>query len=69
MINCKSFEDVELMFYQNVNAYHWFPEEKVLDSLQALGYKFAAFKSHTDQYLPEYITKDTTILIINQELR
>lgn len=69
VINCKSFEDVELMFYQNVNAYHWYPEKHTLDSLQHLGYKFAAFKSHNNQVLPEYIVNDTNILIINKQLK
>ena len=69
VINCKSFEDVELMFYQNVNAYHWYPEKKTLDSLQQKGYKFAAFKSHTNQILPEYINNDTNILIINEQIK
>jgi 4-amino-4-deoxy-L-arabinose transferase len=69
IINCKSFEDVEVMFYTNFDAYHWWPEERVLDSLQLLGYRFAAFTSHTNQHLPEYITQDTSIMLIQDELK
>ncbi len=69
IINCKSFEDTELMFYQNVNAYHWYPDEKTLDSLLNKGYKFAAFKSHNNQNLPEYIYKNREIIIIDEEIK
>jgi hypothetical protein len=69
ILNCTSLEDVELMFYKNVNAYNWFPPEKVLDSLIIEGYKFAAFKSHLNQKLPDYILSNKDILIIDQELK
>lgn len=69
ILNCKSFEDVELMYWQNVDAYHWWPEKKDLDSLQNLGYKFACFKSHTNQQLPQYIFDNKDILIIDKELK
>ena len=69
ILNCKSFENVELMFYQDVNAYHWFHEEQLLDSMMNLGYQFAAFKSHTNQHLPDYIEQSERIYIIDRELR
>jgi 4-amino-4-deoxy-L-arabinose transferase len=69
VLNCKSFEDTELMFYKDVNAFHWYPVERTLDSLQMLGYKFAAFDSHNDQQLPAYITNDSSILIIKEQLK
>jgi 4-amino-4-deoxy-L-arabinose transferase-like glycosyltransferase len=69
IINCKAFEDTEMMFHKNVNAFHWFPEQRVLDSLQNKGYQFAAFKSNNDQNLPEYITNDKRILIIDKQLK
>jgi hypothetical protein len=69
IINCKSFEDVEVMFYTNFDAYHWWPEAPVLDSLQDLGYRFAAFRSHTEQHLPDYITQDTSIILLQDELK
>jgi len=66
VINCKSFEDVELMFYNDVNAYHWYPTEQVLDSLMQKGYKFAAFKNHTNHQLPEYIYGNSEVMIIDE---
>jgi 4-amino-4-deoxy-L-arabinose transferase len=69
VLNCKEFEDVELMFYHGGNAHHWYFEERVLDSLQHAGHKFAAFKSHGNQQLPEYIVRDTAILIIDLDLQ
>lgn len=69
VFNCKSFEDTELMFYQKNNAYHWFPPEHQLDSLLANGHKIAAFQSHTNQGLPEYMTNNPKVTIIQQEMK
>jgi 4-amino-4-deoxy-L-arabinose transferase-like glycosyltransferase len=69
IINCKTFEDTEMMFHQKSNAFHWFPEQRVLDSLHNKGYQFAAFKSNNGQVLPEYITNDKRILIIDKQLK
>jgi hypothetical protein len=69
IINCKSFEDVEVMFYTDFDAYHWWPKAPALDSLQDLGYRFAAFRSHTEQHLPDYITQDTSIILLQDELK
>lgn len=68
VMNCKDFEDTEVMFYHNYNAYHWWMEEKQIDSLQSLGFKFAVFKSFGNHQLPEYILNDSLILIINEEI-
>lgn len=68
ILNCKSFEDVELMFYKDVNAYHWFPDESTLDSLMKKGHTFAAFQSHHNQQLPDYIQHNPAIKIINEAL-
>jgi 4-amino-4-deoxy-L-arabinose transferase-like glycosyltransferase len=69
ILNCKSFEDVELMFYRNINAYHWYPEASVMDSLLQNGHKFAAFKSHNDQHLPEFIYNNPEIVIIEEDIK
>jgi 4-amino-4-deoxy-L-arabinose transferase-like glycosyltransferase len=69
IINCKSFENVELMFYQDANAYHWYPAENVIDSLQQLGYKFAAFQNTPNQGLPAYITDDPEIVILEDAIK
>jgi hypothetical protein len=62
-------EDTEAMFYSGRNVYTWYSNEKTVDSLQALGYKFAAFESFGKQELPKFITEDTSILIIHQQLK
>jgi 4-amino-4-deoxy-L-arabinose transferase len=69
IINCKEFEDTKLMFYQGFNAYHWYPGQIQVDSLISAGYKIAAFQSHTNQILPEYILNNSKIAIITQELK
>ena len=69
IINLKSMEDAELMFYQDVNAYHFFPEQAQFDSLVRAGYKFAAFTDHQKPHLRKYITESDAIIIINQTFR
>lgn len=69
VFNCKSHADIELMFYQKHRAYHWYPPEKQLDSLLENGYKIAAFQSHTNQGLPEYIDKNPRVQIIRKEIK
>lgn len=68
ILNLPSFKDIELMFYRNCNAFQWYPDAAQLDSLQHLGYKIAAFKSHGQYGLPDYIRSDTSIVIINDTL-
>ncbi len=68
VFNCKSFEDVEMMFYTDLNAHHWWPSEQVLDSLLDAGHKIAIFKSHGNQGLPANVANHPRLLIINQQL-
>lgn len=69
VINCKTYENIEIMFYKNVNAYHWYPEKNIVDSLLQRGYNIYAYKSHNDQLLPDYIINDKRIKIIDKELK
>lgn len=69
IINCQGFQDIDLMFYKDVTAYHWFPSEVLLDSILSEGHKVAAFRSHTNQHLPDYITDNQDIIIIDEELK
>ena len=69
ILNTKPYENIELMFYRNAVAYNWFPAESVLDSLQAEGYKFAAFQYNNDQVLPEYILHDREIIVLSSQLK
>ncbi len=68
VFNCKSFEDVEMMFYTDLNAHHWWPNEQVLDSLLNAGHMIAIFKSHGVQVLPPSITNNPRIMIIDKQL-
>lgn len=69
VLNVKDFEDVEFMFHQNLIAYRWYPDSITLDSLMCAGHKFAAFKSHTHQPLPNYIKKNPEIVILKDQLK
>lgn len=69
IINCNSFENIDLMFYKNVNAYHWYPPENELVELINKGYKISAFKSHGEQILPEYILLNSKIEILDFDLK
>lgn len=69
IINCKSYENIELMFFADVNAYHFIAPEKILDSLQQRGYKFASFEYPEIQKPPDYIYDDPEILILKDQIR
>ena len=69
ILNCNPFEDVELMFHQNVTAYTWYPSEEILDSLHVQGYKFAAFTNAKTSKLPDYIFENKEIVFIDSELK
>jgi hypothetical protein len=61
----KTIEDTEVRFWQPNNAYHWWPQEKQLDSLIQLGYSFCAFKSHGEQKLPDFILQNPKVRILD----
>lgn len=69
LLNCKSYEDVDARFYATVNAYHWWPSEVEYAALKQKGIKFAAFNSHTNQPLPDFLKSDTTLLIIDADIK
>ena len=69
IINVKELDDVELMYYQDVNVYHWYPTKSQLDSLLNKGYNFSAFINNNGQPLPDYITENNDILIIPHVLQ
>jgi 4-amino-4-deoxy-L-arabinose transferase len=69
IMNLKNGGNIEMMFYKNVSAYDLFPKAEILDSLQQKGIKFAAFKSHSSQILPQYIIEDPDILILDEDLK
>jgi hypothetical protein len=52
------------MFYSDLTAYHYYPSEQLLDSVQQAGYKFAAFDYTDTQKLPDYLKNDKEILIL-----
>ncbi len=68
VLNCKSFEDTDVRFWQPNNAYHWYPTEPQVDSLLRAGYALCAFKSHTDQQLPDYLAKNPKVKILDLEI-
>ena len=69
VFNCKSFEDTEAMFFSDRNVYHWYMNEKEYQDLKQKGIKIAAFKNHTNQQLPSYLSNDKDVLIIDKELK
>lgn len=70
VLNCRPYENIELMFYKDCIAYHWYPPAETIDSLKRSGYHFAAFDYPGDpQQLPEWIKADTSIRILPYMLR
>ncbi|MGB4847702.1 MAG: glycosyltransferase family 39 protein [Saprospiraceae bacterium] len=68
-INCRAYENIDLMFYKGGTSYHYYPDEKSIDSIENQGYHFAAFDYNDQQKLPEYIRMDNQILLMPEELK
>jgi hypothetical protein len=69
IFNCKSYEDIDMMFYNQYNAHSWCPSKKDLDSLLAAGYKIAVFQAHRGKKLPDYVEANPGVLIIPEEFK
>lgn len=69
VFNCKSYEDIDMMFYNRYNAHSWCPSEKDLDSLLSAGYKIAVFQAHKGKELPGYVATNPEVLIIAEEFK
>jgi len=62
--NCRAYENIELMFFKDVTAYHFYPYEQTIDSLRMHGHRFAAFDYDDQQKLPDYMSNDKEIIIL-----
>ncbi len=69
VLNAKSYEDTEAMFYSDRLVFHWWFGEKDYAEAKAAGYKFAAFADFNGQVLPEHIRQDRDLLLIREALR
>lgn len=54
ILNCKAFEDTEIMFWSDYNAYHFYPPEPEFKALLEKNIPLAAFQPHPRQVLPAY---------------
>jgi hypothetical protein len=68
LINTKCDDDLDVMFYKNVNAKCYYPSENELDSLKSAGRKFVRFKNFYHHKLPDYLTKDSSIIILDSDI-
>lgn len=69
IFNCKSFEDIEAMFYSSRNIYQWYPNKIVFEDLKKKNIKMAFFQDHNNQILPDYIKNDTSVIIISKQFK
>jgi hypothetical protein len=70
VLNCKSFENIECMFYQNhITAHHWYPSKEAVEKAILDGYKIYAFQNHNNQMLPSYLLQNKNVEILNFELK
>ena len=68
IFNLKPYQEIDLMFHKDFNAFTWYPTEQVVKELLADGNKIAIFRSHTNQKVPAYMVRDD-ILMIDKQLR
>jgi 4-amino-4-deoxy-L-arabinose transferase-like glycosyltransferase len=65
VFNCKSYEDIDAMFYSDRNCYQWYPTEKIFLEFKNRAIKMAFFNNG----LPEYIKNDKDVLLIGREFK
>lgn len=68
LLNCKGYEDIDVMYFKNINAYSWFPQEADFNKLLQKGYKVYAFNDHHEQVLPAYIRNNPKVKIIKADI-
>lgn len=69
ILNCKSFEDIEAMFWSNQNVYQFYPDEENYFQLKQQGYNIAVFASRPNYELPDFIANDPEVLILDNQLK
>lgn len=70
VIGVNSFENVELMFYNNdITANHWWITPQDADRLAAMKIPVAVFKNHAGYIIPDFILKYPYLYIIDKELK
>lgn len=68
ILNCPPYEDIELMFYQDVIAYSGLLEAKQIDSLQNLDYQFYVISNQQNTSIPDFYYTNSKIKWVDKEL-
>jgi 4-amino-4-deoxy-L-arabinose transferase-like glycosyltransferase len=68
LFNTKCDDALDIMFYKNTSALCYFPKESELDSLKVMGRKLIRFKNIYNLNLPVYLTKDSSIVILDYDI-
>jgi 4-amino-4-deoxy-L-arabinose transferase-like glycosyltransferase len=68
LFNCKGYEDIDVMYFKNINAYAFYPSEEELNMLLNKGFKIYAFNDHHDQVLPSFMRNNAAVKIINADI-
>jgi 4-amino-4-deoxy-L-arabinose transferase-like glycosyltransferase len=69
VLNCKSYEDVELMFYKDLNVYPWCIDSVKVDSFLKEGYKISVFNNHNNQNIPNYLSLNKKVEVLQLPFR
>ena len=68
VFNAKPFQDVEIMFFTDLDAYSWLSREQI-QKIKSTGAKIAVFDDHGGQLLEPHIRKDDNIFILDGTLK
>jgi hypothetical protein len=64
IFNCRSLQDIDAEFYSSKIVYSWFPDSTELERLVLEGYSIGVFQSFGNQQVPDYITHNTNIRLL-----
>jgi 4-amino-4-deoxy-L-arabinose transferase len=68
LFNVKGRHYIEAMFYTGLPAYNFLPTIEQYQDLKAIGENIALFNSMNIE-IPDYLKNDTTIIMINKEIK
>ena len=64
VFNFSLYDDISMMFYNDVSAYAWYPREEEIEELMEKGYTLYFLESHGEYRLPDYILENKNLEII-----
>jgi hypothetical protein len=67
--NVKGLEDIDAMFFADRNVYSWCMTEPEYKLLKSQGVKIAVVNDHGAMKVPQYLRKDSSVIMVDLLLK